>query len=44
MRGEIDTAIRHYDKLVVICSQHYRSQSVPVLREIERALQRKPRT
>jgi hypothetical protein len=20
--GEIDTAIRHYDKLVVICSEH----------------------
>lgn len=37
--GEIDTAIRHYDKLVVICSEHS-LQSPPVVREIERALQK----
>jgi uncharacterized protein YjbI with pentapeptide repeats len=40
--GEIDTAIRHYDKLVVICSQHS-LQSPPVIREIERALQKEDR-
>ena len=40
--GEIDTAIRHYDKLVVICSKHS-LQSPPVIREIERALQREDR-
>jgi len=40
--GEIDTAIRHYDKLVVICSEHS-LQSAPVIREIERALQREDR-
>ena len=40
--GEIDTAIRHYDKLVVICSKHS-LQSPPVIREIERALQKKDR-
>ena len=40
--GEIDTAIRHYDKLVVICSEHS-LQSPPVIREIERALQKKDR-
>ena len=40
--GEIDTAIRHYDKLVVICSQHS-LQSQPVIREIERALQKEDR-
>ena len=40
--GEIDTAIRHYDKLVVICSKHS-LQSVPVIREIERALQKEDR-
>ena len=37
--GEIDTAIRHYDKLVVICSKDS-LQSQPVIREIERALQK----
>ena len=42
MWGEIDTAIRHYDKLVVICSQHS-LQSPPVIREIERALQKEDR-
>ncbi len=37
--GEIDRGIKVYDKLIVICSQHS-LMSVPVLREIERALQR----
>jgi hypothetical protein len=40
--GEIDTAIRHYDKLVVICSEDS-LQSPPVIREIERALQKEDR-
>jgi hypothetical protein len=40
--GEIDTAIRHYDKLVVICSQHS-LQSQPVIREIERLAEGRPR-
>jgi hypothetical protein len=40
--GEIDTAIRHYDKLVVICSKHS-LESPPVIREIERALQKEDR-
>ena len=40
--GEIDTAIKHYDKLVVICSKDS-LQSVPVIREIERALQKEDR-
>jgi len=40
--GEIDTAIRHFDKLVVICSKHS-LQSLPVIREIERALQKEDR-
>jgi uncharacterized protein YjbI with pentapeptide repeats len=40
--GEIDTAIRHSDKLVVICSEHS-LQSPPVIREIERALQKEDR-
>ncbi len=40
--GEIDTAIRHYDKLVVICSQHS-LETPPVIREIERALQKEDR-
>jgi hypothetical protein len=40
--GEIDAAIRHYDKLVVVCSKHS-LQSVPVIREIERALQKEDR-
>jgi hypothetical protein len=40
--GKVDTAIRHYDKLVVICSEHS-LQSVPVIREIERALQKEDR-
>ena len=40
--GEIDTAIRDYDKLVVICSQHS-LKSPPVIREIERALQKEDR-
>jgi hypothetical protein len=42
MWGEIDTAIRYYDKLVVICSRHS-LQSPPVIREIERALQKEDR-
>ena len=40
--GEIDTAIRHYDKLVVICSKDS-LQSPAVIREIERALQKEDR-
>jgi len=37
--GEIDRATKLYDKLLVVCSEHS-LQSGPVLREIERALQR----
>ena len=40
--GEIDTAIRRYDKVVVICSKQS-LQSPPVIREIERALQKEDR-
>jgi hypothetical protein len=40
--GQIDRGIRIYDKLVVVCSEHS-LQSGPVLREIERALQREDR-
>jgi uncharacterized protein YjbI with pentapeptide repeats len=40
--GEIDTAIRQYDKLVVICSKDS-LQSGAVIREIERALQKEDR-
>lgn len=40
--GEIDTAIQYYDKLVVVCSKHS-LESVPVVREIERALQKEDR-
>jgi hypothetical protein len=40
--GEIDRSIKVYDKLIVICSQHS-LVSGPVLREIERALQREDR-
>ena len=40
--AEIDSAIRHYDKVVVVCSE-YSLQSVAVIREIERALQREDR-
>ena len=40
--GEIDPGIKIYDKLVVICSQHSLVTG-PVLREIERALQREDR-
>jgi hypothetical protein len=40
--GEIDRSIRLYDKLVVICSENS-LQSQPVIREIERALQREDR-
>lgn len=40
--GEIDRSIKVYDKLVVICSKNS-LQSGPVLREIERALQREDR-
>jgi hypothetical protein len=39
---EIDDSIKKYDKLVVICSENS-LQSVPVNREIERALQREDR-
>ena len=37
--GEIDKAIKNYDKLIVVCSESS-LQSNPVLREIERALGR----
>lgn len=37
--GEIDRSIKDYDKLLVVCSKHS-LQSVPVQREIERALNR----
>jgi hypothetical protein len=37
--GQIDRGINLYDKLVVVCSKHSLT-SAPVLREIERALQR----
>ena len=40
--GEIDSSIKVYDKLVVVCSEHSLKSS-PVLREIERALQREDR-
>jgi hypothetical protein len=40
--GEVDQAIRHYDKLVVVISAAALS-SEPVIREIERALQREER-
>jgi hypothetical protein len=40
--GEIDRGIEIYDKIVVVCSQNS-LQSGPVLREIERALQREDR-
>jgi hypothetical protein len=40
--GEIDRSIEDYDKVVVICSENS-LQSGPVLREIERALQREDR-
>ncbi|MGO8787960.1 MAG: TIR domain-containing protein [Terriglobia bacterium] len=40
--GEIGTAIRHYGKLVVICSKDS-LESPPVIREIERALQKEDR-
>lgn len=39
MWGEIDRGIKVYDKLVVVYSQHSLT-SGPVLREIERSLQR----
>jgi uncharacterized protein YjbI with pentapeptide repeats len=42
MLGEVDRAIRVYDKLVVICSKDS-LQAEPVIREIERALQREQR-
>lgn len=42
MWGEIDRSIKVYDKLVVICSEDS-LQSAPVVREIERALQREDR-
>jgi hypothetical protein len=40
--GEIDRGIKIYDKIIVVCSQNS-LQSGPVLREIERALQREDR-
>ena len=40
--GEIDRSIKIYDKLVVVCSQRS-LRSGPVIREIERALQREDR-
>lgn len=41
--GEIDRAISHYDKLVIVCSKNS-LRSGPVLREMERALIREDRT
>ena len=41
--GEIDQSIRVYDKLVVVCSKNSLT-SGPVLREIERALQKEDKT
>lgn len=40
--GEIDAAVKKYDKLVVVCSGNS-LRSGPVLREVERALQREDR-
>jgi len=40
--GEIDRGIKIYDKIIVVCSRNS-LQSGPVLREIERALQREDR-
>ncbi len=40
--GEIDREIKIYDKLMVVCSENS-LQSEPVIREIERALQREDR-
>ncbi|MBL8099874.1 MAG: toll/interleukin-1 receptor domain-containing protein [Anaerolineales bacterium] len=37
--GEIDRSIKDYDKLIIVCSKHSLT-SGPVLREIERALNR----
>jgi len=37
--GEIDRSIKVYDKLIVVCSEHS-LQSIPVQREMERALSR----
>ena len=42
MIGEIDRAVRLYDKLIVVCSEDS-LKSNPVIREIERALQREDR-
>jgi TIR domain/Pentapeptide repeats (8 copies) len=42
MWGEIDQGIKSYDKLVVVCSENS-LHSLPVLREMERALQREER-
>ena len=42
MWSEIDHGIRIYDKVVLVCSENS-LQSVPVLREMERALQREER-
>lgn len=39
---EVDQAVRHYDKLVIILSEHA-LKAEPVIREIERALQREQR-
>jgi len=40
--GEIDRSIRIHDKVIVVCSR-WSLKSMPVLREIERALQREDR-
>jgi len=40
--GEIDSSIKIYDKLIIVCSKHSLT-SVPALREIERALNREDR-
>ena len=42
LRANIDRAIRHYDKLILVCSENSLT-SGPVEREIERALQKEDR-
>jgi hypothetical protein len=42
LMGEVDQAIRAHDKLIVVCSQQSLAAE-PVVREIERALQREQR-
>jgi len=42
LRGEIDRGIQMFDKAIVVCSENS-LESIPVQREIERALQREER-